>query len=134
FTETRWAREIGPDGKPIVLNEDSSKTCLPDQHGGTNFMPPSYDPVRRLFFVMARETCAAYLPVKPEAQPGRASVGGSIRRDQEPGYGALRAIDPATGERRWEFRIATPSLAGVLSTASGVVFAGDNEGNFTAVD
>jgi outer membrane protein assembly factor BamB len=31
-------------------------------------------------------------------------------------------------------RYTTPSLAGVMSTASGLVFAGDNEGNFIAVD
>ena len=55
------------------------------------------------------------------------------RGDNRP-YGALRAIDPATGERRWEFRFPTPSMAGVTSTASGVVFAGDNEGNFLAFE
>jgi alcohol dehydrogenase (cytochrome c) len=49
-------------------------------------------------------------------------------------YGALRAIDPSTGDRKWELRYATPSLSGVMSTASGLVFAGDNEGNFMAVD
>jgi len=41
FTATTWAREIGPDGRPIVLNEDGSAGCLPDQWGGTNFNPPS---------------------------------------------------------------------------------------------
>jgi alcohol dehydrogenase (cytochrome c) len=49
-------------------------------------------------------------------------------------YGALRAIDPSTGDRKWELRYTTPSLAGVMSTASGLLFAGDNEGNFQAVD
>ena len=44
----------------------------------------------------------------------------------------LRAIDPTTVERKWEFKYPTPTMAGVMSTASGVVFAGDNEGNFIA--
>ena len=39
-----------------------------------------------------------------------------------------------TGERRWEFKTARPSLAGTLSTESGLVFSGDNDGNFYAVD
>ena len=56
FTATSWAREIGPDGRPIVLNEDGSQGCLPDPWGSTNFMPPSFDPSRGLFFVTARET------------------------------------------------------------------------------
>jgi PQQ-dependent dehydrogenase (methanol/ethanol family) len=136
FTDTNWAREIGADGRPIVLEEMGTKKCLPDFWGGTNFMPPSYDPALNLFFVTARETCVTYVPVKPEIRIGQNSVGGGVRRvaDRVFDYGALRAIDPSTGDRKWELRYATPSLAGVMSTASGLVFAGDNEGNFTAVD
>jgi alcohol dehydrogenase (cytochrome c) len=135
FGEQTWAREIGADGRPIVLNETGIKECIPDAHGSTNFMPPSYDPRRGLFFVNTRETCAAYVPVKQEIKPGLASTGGGVRRvNDRDTYGALRAIDPRTGERKWEFRYPAPTLAGVMSTASGVVFAGDNEGNFTAFD
>ncbi len=134
FTDTTWAREIGRDGRPVVLN-DGSKGCLPDQWGGTNFNPPSFDPSLRLFFVTARETCATYTTQEPKIVPGQAAFGGAVRVDRErPNYGALRAIDATTGERRWEFRYTSPTMAGVLSTASGVVFAGDNEGNFMAFD
>jgi alcohol dehydrogenase (cytochrome c) len=133
FTDTTWAREIGSDGRPIVLN-DGSKGCLPDQWGGTNFNPPSFDPSLRLFFVTARETCATYTSQEPKIVPGQSAMGGVVKVDRDRGYGALRAIDATTGERRWEFRYPTPTMAGVLSTASGVVFAGDNEGNFMAFD
>jgi alcohol dehydrogenase (cytochrome c) len=61
-------------------------------------------------------------------------MGGMVWEDESLGYGALRAIDVRTGERRWEFLYATPSLAGVMSTASGLVFAGNHEGNFMAFD
>jgi alcohol dehydrogenase (cytochrome c) len=133
FSDTTWARELDASGHPIVVN-DGSKGCLPDQWGSTNYMPPSFDPVRRLFFVTVRETCAEYLPVKEEIVPGRISNSGTVRRDAEHSYGVLRAIDPATVERKWEFKYSTPAMAGVMSTASGVVFAGDNEGNFIAFD
>jgi alcohol dehydrogenase (cytochrome c) len=134
FTETKWAREIGADGRPVVLNVDGSKECIPDVHGGTNFMPPSYDPALRLFFVTARETCAVYYPAKQETQTGRASMGGRSQRLPQNTFGALRAIDPVTAQMRWEFRYPTPTLAGVMSTASGLVFAGNNEGDFMAFD
>jgi alcohol dehydrogenase (cytochrome c) len=134
FGEQRWAREVGVDGRPIVLNETGAKECIPDAHGSTNFMPPSFDPVRGLFFVTARETCAVYVPMKPEIKPGTSTTGGGVRRVTGNTYGALRALDPKTGERKWEFRYPTPTLAGVMSTASGLVFAGDSEGNFTAFD
>lgn len=133
FTDTTWAREIGRDGRPIVLN-DGSKGCIPDMWGGTNFNPPSYDPALRMFFVNARETCATYQPQAPVIAPGRTAFGGVVRMDRDKAYGALRAIDAVTGERKWEFRYPQPTMAGVMSTASGLVFAGDHEGNFMAFD
>jgi alcohol dehydrogenase (cytochrome c) len=133
FTDTTWAREVGADGRPIVLN-DGSRGCLPDQWGGTNFNPPSFDPSLQLMFVSARETCATFTPQEPKIVPGQTAMGGVVRVDRERGYGAVRAIDAATGERRWEFRYTSPAMAGVLSTAAGLVFTGDNEGNFMALD
>ena len=133
FTATTWAREIGADGRPIVLN-DGSNGCLPDPWGGTNFYPPSFDPEREIFFVTARETCATFVPQEPELVPGEASFGGVVWVDQDAGYGALRALDPRTGALEWEFRYPSPTFGGVTSTASGVVFAGDHQGNFMAFD
>jgi alcohol dehydrogenase (cytochrome c) len=133
FTGTTWAREIGKDGRPIIVN-GGSKGCLPDMWGGTNFNPPSYDPALGLFFVSARESCATYEPIEPVIAPGRTSFGGVVKIDRTNASGALRAIDAATGERKWEFAYPSPTMAGVMSTASGLVFAGDNEGNFMAFD
>jgi alcohol dehydrogenase (cytochrome c) len=133
FTGTTWAREIGPDGRPIILN-DGSLGCLPDPWGSTNFFPPSFNPALELFYVTARETCSTYVPEEPESVPGRSNFGGVVWTDQEAGWGALRAIDPRTGDIRWEFRYTTPTFAGVTTTASGLVFAGDHEGNFIAFD
>ncbi len=134
FTDTTWAREVDGRGRPIVQN-DGTKGCLPDQWGGTNFNPPSFDPALGLFFINARETCATYVTQEPKMVAGRANMGGAVRVvDATKAYGALRAIDPTTGERRWEFRYTSPTMAGVMTTASGLVFAGDNEGNFMAFD
>ena len=145
FTGTRWAREIGADGRPIVLdNVGTQENCLPDQRGGTNFMPPSYDPIRRLFFVTARESCVTWVSTKPPTPitlGGPAPSGGARHFEGREQYSALRAIDPATGEMRWEHRFTSyPSTitldlsGGAMSTASGVVFSGDNEGYLNAFD
>jgi alcohol dehydrogenase (cytochrome c) len=138
FVQTTWAKEIMANGRPLLLpnnrpDERGATTC-PDIPGGTNFMPPSFDPESGLFFVTAREACATYYNWKPDYKPGERYTGGGMQRGDNRPYGALRAIDPATGERKWEFRFPTPSMAGVTSTASGVVFSGDNEGNFLAFD
>ena len=133
FTTTTWAREIGPDGRPIILN-DGSLGCLPDPWGSTNFYPPTFFPGLDLFILNARETCATYVPEEPANTPGQSNFGGTVYIDAEAGYGALRALNIHTGELEWEFAYPSPTFGGVMSTASGLVFAGDHEGNFMAFD
>jgi alcohol dehydrogenase (cytochrome c) len=140
FVETTWAKEISSvTGRPVLLpghvpNEQGSRTC-PDLGGGTNFMSPSYDPAIGLFFVTARETCAVYYAWDQPFKPGELWESGATQRPREhKNWGALRAIDPVTAERKWEFRYPTVSASGVLTTASGLVFAGDGDGNLLAFD
>jgi alcohol dehydrogenase (cytochrome c) len=115
-------------------NEEGTRTC-PDLGGGTNFYSPSYDPVNRLFYVNARETCAVYYSWnEPFRQGEQYESGGTTRPPDWKNYGALRAIDPLTGDRKWEFKYPTTSSSGVLSTASGLVFTGDGDGNAIAID
>jgi alcohol dehydrogenase (cytochrome c) len=137
FIETTWAREIRPDGRPMLLpnsvpSEEGTKVC-PDQSGGTNWMPPSFHPALGLFFVTARESCGVFFSWKDDYSPGDGYRGGAVQRLIESQYSALRAIDVTTGERRWEFPYTTQSWSGVLSTASGLVFAGGS-GNLMAFD
>ena len=142
FVNTTWAKEVDfVTGRPVLLpghepDEKGEVTC-PDITGGTNFWPPTFDPSTRTFFVNAREVCMTFYAWKPEYKEGDRFTGGAgqrIQSQESPAYGALRAIDPATGERKWEFRYLTPSTAGLLTTASGLIFSGDAEGNLLALD
>jgi alcohol dehydrogenase (cytochrome c) len=135
FIETTWAKEIRADGKPMLLpntipSEEGTKVC-PDQTGGTNWMPPSFNPALGLFFLTARESCGVFYSWKDNYTPGDGFRGGAVQRLNQ--NSSLRAIDVATGQRRWEFPYTSQSWAGVLSTASGLVFAGSS-GNLMAFD
>lgn len=141
FVTTNWAEGLDREGRPILVpghtpDEKGTLTC-PDVTGGTNFWQPAYDPSTQTFFVNAREVCATYYAWKPEYSAGDRFTGGAAQRATGPDfevYGALRAIDPATGERKWEFRYPSPSTAGLLTTASGLIFSGDGDGNLLALD
>jgi outer membrane protein assembly factor BamB len=75
---------------------------------------------------------------------GRAAGGGGRRgggrfltpayRKEEEGYGAVRALDPQTGEKKWDFKMVDYTESGVLTTASDLLFSGGREGNFFALD
>jgi alcohol dehydrogenase (cytochrome c) len=90
-----------------------------------------------VFFVTAREACATFFGYETPYVPGQRFTGGGQqlvnRADNRP-YGAIRAIDPKTIELKWEFKMPTPSRAGILTTASNLLFSGDNEGNIFALD
>jgi len=137
FVRTTWAEKVNSDGKPAVLpntepTENGTEVC-PDITGGTNFQSPAYNPKTGLLYVTAREQCAVYYGWEQEFVAGEYYFGGNAQRTGR-GYSAMRAIDPATGGVKWEFKYHTPSMSGVLSTESGVIFGGDMDGNLMAFD
>ena len=48
--------------------------------------------------------------------------------------GSLKAIDPMDGSIKWELKNNAPLWAGVMTTAGGLVFTGNPEGYFMALD
>ena len=69
--------------------------------------------------------------------PGRGAPGrgaGIGFRTEAEGYGAVRAIDPKTGEKKWDFKMVDFTESGILTTASDLLFSGGKEGNFFALN
>ena len=56
------------------------------------------------------------------------------RRKAGPAQAALIAIDPRTGDHAWKFQQFDVSDAGILTTASDLLFTGGREGYFYALD
>jgi len=140
FANTTWSDTKDAEGRPVARSDSSptlegTKVC-PGAAGSTNWMSPTFDPQTRLFYVTAREQCDIFSTAPEANEEGHAYYGSAYfpASDAEPYWGALRAIDPLTGERTWEFNHLSPSWSGVLSTAGGLVFSGDSEGNFIALD
>jgi alcohol dehydrogenase (cytochrome c) len=50
------------------------------------------------------------------------------------GNGAVIALDPQTGERKWTFKQFDVTDSGILTTASDLLFTGGREGYFYALD
>lgn len=69
---------------------------------------------------------------------GKGYMGGAARPAPGETYTkSLRALNIQTGEIAWDLpQVTTPATAsaGVMSTASGLVFFGENSGSFMAAD
>ena len=129
--------EIGPDGRPIVLpgqRRHEEDRDLPGSLGRHQLHAAVVRSALRLFFVTRARPAR---PTSAVSRTSKSAIGSpaAARSGARSGhFGALRAIDPATASVKWELRYTSPSAAGVLSTASGLVFAGDDDGNLMAVD
>jgi Glucose dehydrogenase len=100
-------------------------------------MSTAYHPATGLFYVMALEKCNVYTKSSAWWEPGQSFYGGGTR--QAPGdvpEKYLRAIDVNTGKIAWEVPQIGPGngWGGVLSTAGGLVFYGDDSGALAAVN
>ena len=139
FATQTWAKGLDEHGRPIPnpasVPSPEGGTVYPDDDGAANWYSPSYSPQTGLFYQNAREKGAKYYLTEAPYVPGRQFLGASRQSlaGIEP-WGALRALDALTGEQKWEFRVPTPPWSGILSTAGGLVFSGDMEGNFFALD
>ena len=147
--KVNWASGIDKvTGRPIdtpmtamVKKTEEMKDFIevwPSAFGGKNWMPMSYDPGRKLVFLNTIDVGMKVKYVKQERSSGPnwylgLELGGFV--DPADGNrGALIAWDPATAKEVWRAPNKSPYWAGVLSTASGLVFTGSQTGQFLAFD
>jgi alcohol dehydrogenase (cytochrome c) len=152
FVKVTWAKGLDDSGRPI-LTPGAAPTvqgaiAYPGVQGGTNWYSPSYSPLTGLFYVTSWDDYySVYFKWEQEYVPGAGFTGGSTRGPISPtrrrrfnnwprdaGYGAIRALEPATGKKVWEFRMADVSDSGLLTTASNILVSGNREGHFLVLD
>ena len=150
FTKVTWASGLDAKGRPQGVKPPTPEgiRLAPHFAGATNWYSPSYSPRTGLFYVPAwMDGSSVYARRPAEYVEGRAFLGAfptgtalSIngtqvnRRRPDEGYGAVLALDPKTGTKKWEFAMTDVTDAGVLTTASDLLFSGGREGAFYALD
>lgn len=152
FTTQTWATGLDEKGEPIraagMVPTPQGTKIYPGNQGGTNWYSPSFSPRTGLFYIPTWDNYySVYVKDPIEYTEGRLYTGALPKspvplirppqvqtRKEEEGYGAIRAVDPQTGKRQWEFKLADVTDSGVLTTASDLLFAGGREGYFFALD
>ena len=140
YGKTTWSDSKDAEGRPVAKKEASptleGHTVCPGALGTTNFMAPAYDLQTSLFYVTARDQCDIFSTAPQPYEAGHAYYGSAYfpSEEAEPYRGFLKAINPTTGEIQWKFEHTSPTWSGVLATAGRLVFTGDAEGNFIALD
>ena len=138
FARQTWAKNIDSNGRPVV-NPDAAPTengaiVYPGVGGATNWQSPTYSSLTGLVYVSALEWGAIFFKGHSDYSAGEMFLGGSYQ--YFPGVhpvGAIRAIDPITGDLKWEHLSPAYYVGGLLTTGGGVLF-GSQQDSFLALD
>lgn len=108
----------------------------PNFLGGTNWMPMSYNPQTRLFYIPSNDWSESYWTENVTYAKGAAYLGQGfrIKRQFADHVGVLRAIDPATGKLAWESKEPLPLWGGTLTTKGNIVVHGTSDGYVKLLD
>ena len=143
FVKTNWYTGFDELGRPIVPTEKlSSKEgtlIMPGNQGGTNWYNPSFSPATGLQYIPAWENSATKYfngEEPPEFHEGQGFTGDRPQNVQNPDlFGSVVALDPATGERKWTYKLSAPNPeGGVLTTSGNMLFMGGRDGQFVGLD
>lgn len=96
-----------------LFGDASLKTVAPGTYGGVTWSPGAFNPGTGLVYATT-----SHLPT------------GWTQLEEL--WGALVAVNPASGRVAWQYQVKYPMIGGVLTTAGGLVFAGRTEGSFDA--
>src|ERR1700730_7754711 len=135
-----WITGISPEGKLLGRNErkpNKVELLCPSTIGGKSWTQSAWSTRTGWVYIPVLEICSDLIVRDEDPQEGRGFTGGNWimkpppRATQE---SYLAAFDPVTGNRQWSVPATTWLLASVLATAGDLVFSGDPEGNFFALD
>jgi len=151
FTKVTWTTGLDAKGRPqnMVPITEEGVQIFPGVQGGTNWYSPSFSPRTGLFYLpMWGDTFSIFTKRPVEYKEGQRFTGALPgvpirlltpgpainRRRPEEGYGGIQAIDPKTGDKKWEYKMADVVDAGVLTTATDLLFSGGREAYALALD
>jgi alcohol dehydrogenase (cytochrome c) len=146
YGKLNWASGIDKEtGRPIVTDvfkdalAGKNVTVWPSVSGVTNWQSPAFSPQTGLLYVNTLHVGMTYeAPEPPKLEPGKPSGSPSVKRtvvtDDPNIRGYLKAVDPLTGQSKWETPYRSPNYSSTMVTASNLVFTGVMTGEFQALD
>jgi alcohol dehydrogenase (cytochrome c) len=135
-----WITGVTEDGKLVGRKEPEVGKALnycPSVAGAKNWNQMAYSPRTGFIYTPTIELCNDVTATSDSPSEGHGFMNGNFTVTLPPNrtnYSHLDAWDPVTGKRAWSYPYKYVLLASVLATAGDLVFSGDPEGFFFALD
>jgi alcohol dehydrogenase (cytochrome c) len=135
-----WIHGTDEQGNLVGRNEPvpgKASLICPSIGGGRQWNQSAFSPRTGLFYTTGIEWCEEVVAGAEQPKEGQSYFGGNFTLKKPPEgdpYGHLGAYDPVSGKQAWQYKSKYPLLASVLATAGDLIFCGDPEGYFFALD
>jgi PQQ-dependent dehydrogenase (methanol/ethanol family) len=132
----RFSEAMIPQENMWVLPTAQGARMLPGANGGVEWSPMAFNPKTRLAYALNLHQPMTY-HVEAANYPGGSKLwlGGAFKTiAAEKQWGRLSAVDVDTGKVKWKYDTEQPLIGGALATAGGLVFFGEGNGLFKALD
>jgi PQQ-dependent dehydrogenase (methanol/ethanol family) len=112
------------------------RDICPAAPGAKDWQPMAFSPRTGWFYIPHNNLCQDEETTEASYIAGTPYVGANVRYHAGPGghRGVLTAWDPVAGKAVWTVKERFPAWSGALATAGGLVFYGNMEGWFKALD
>jgi PQQ-dependent dehydrogenase (methanol/ethanol family) len=131
----RFSEAMIPQENMWVLPTPEGARMLPGANGGVEWNPMAVNPKLGMAYAANLHQPMTYHVEASEYPGGKLWLGGAFKViPGEKQWGRLAAVDISTGKMVWKADTEQPLMGGVLSTAGGLVFTGEGNGQFNAYD
>jgi alcohol dehydrogenase (cytochrome c) len=127
--------EVAVNPETLFVEVGQERFICPTSLGGKNWPSGAYTPLGNVMFFPLQNTCMTSSPTL--SRPSPESLYG-LKNEQQiapsrANVGSIHAISVETGETLWTYEQRAAALS-LLSTAGGLLFGGDTNGRFRALD
>jgi PQQ-dependent dehydrogenase (methanol/ethanol family) len=143
FVKVNWAKSIDvATGLPVedpafrLTAKNSVKAVFPSFMGGKNWQPMAFNPGTGLVYIPANNVGMDFKAAKVNYQRGYFFLGSewAMQYDKDVTAGEYIAWDPINKKKVWSIPQKFPIPGGAMTTAGNLMFYGNLEGTFNAVD
>ena len=131
----RFSEAMIPQENMWTLPTEQGARMLPGANGGVEWSPMALNEKLRLAYALNLHQPMTYQVEKAAYPGGKLWLGGAFKTiEGEEQWGRVAAVNVDTGKISWKFDTEQPLIAGALATAGDLVFYGEGNGLFRALD
>jgi len=131
----RFSEAMIPQENMWALPTANGARMLPGANGGVEWSPMAINPSLRLAYALNLHQPMTYHVEASKYPDGKLWLGGAFKViEGEKQWGRVAAVNVDTGKMAWKFDTEQPLIGGALATAGGLVFYGEGNGLFRALN